>query len=347
MNTDYDYWEYFLRECERAGDVPLYVQLVRGIGKDDELKDMASRVTPGQPHANIILASVHYLLLRGDPHPLRRFYPSLNGGHSLSEDAFPLFKDFVDTHRAELTPLIANGVTNTNEVQRCSVLHAGFRAVAKEAGQPLNLIELGPSAGLNMIWNKYRVRYMRDGEEFFAGPEEALLSIECTIRGEKTPPLGATPKIASRAGLELNPVDLSDPHWRDWLKALVWPDQVARFARLEKAIDIRLRETLDIRPGDALALLPDALRAVPENEPVCVYHTSVTYQFSRAMREALSDMLTVAGLRRPVWRLALEADAKGGAWRNWLTRTRYHDGIVERRTLAESHPHGSWLEWLD
>jgi hypothetical protein len=342
----FDYWDYFVRECERAGDAPLYVQIVRGISKVDELKTIASRVTPGQPYANIILASVHYLLLRGDQHPLRKFYPNLNGGHSLSEDAFPLFKDFVDTHLAELVPLIAHGVTNTNEVARCSTLHAGFRAVAKEAGEPLNLIEIGPSAGLNMIWDKYRVRYTQGGKESFVGPADAALTLDCAIRGDTLPPLGPSPKVASRVGLELNPVDLADPYWREWLKALVWPDQVARFARLEKAIDIRLRETLDIRPGNALTLLPDALARVPEDQPVCVYHSYVTYQFTEAMREALDNILTMAGLRRPVWRLSAEGTLQN-VGEAPLLLGRYHDGAKETRQLALCHPHGRWLEWQD
>jgi hypothetical protein len=345
MSDGFDYWDYFARECERA-KAPLYVQIVRGIAKDGELKDIASRVTPGQPHANIILAAVHFLLLRGDPHPLRRFYPNLNGGQSLSEDAFPLFRDFVDTHRAELTPLIAQGVTNTNEVARCSSLHAGFRAVAKETGEPLHLIEIGPSAGLNMIWDKYRVRYSRPGAEFFIGPDGAALTLDCAIRGEKLPPLGPMPRIASRTGLELNPVDLADPRWRDWLKALVWPDQTARFARLQKAIDIRLQHQLDIRQGNALNLLPDALAQIPEDQPVCVYHTYVTYQFSDAMREALDNILTMAALRRPLWRLGAEGTLANPGDAP-LTLRHYHDGARSKRQLALCHPHGAWIEWQD
>jgi hypothetical protein len=346
MSGSFDYWDFFVREVERAGDAPLYVQIVRGIAKDDELKEIASHVTPGQPMANIILASVHYLLLRGDRHPLSKFYPNLNGGHPLGEDAFPAFRDFVTTHRAELAPLIARGVTNTNEVARCSTLHAGFRAVARETGEPLHLIEIGPSAGLNMIWDRYRVRYRRGADEFFVGPEGAALTLDCEIRGEEMPPLGPAPKIASRAGLELNPVDLSDPYWRDWLKALVWPDQAARFARLEKAIAIRLDETLDIRPGNALALLPDALAAIPEDQPVCVYHTYVTYQFSEEMREALDAILVMAGLRRPVWRMSAEGSPlrPGDAP---LELRRYQGGVRDKRRLALAHPHGRWIEWQD
>ena len=94
--TSFDYWGYFIAETERA-NAPLYTQIVRGIAGDDELKALAARVATGQPPANILLASVQYLLLRGAEHPLRRFYPNLNGGQRIEgEDPFPQFRDFVN-----------------------------------------------------------------------------------------------------------------------------------------------------------------------------------------------------------------------------------------------------------
>ncbi|HEY4115504.1 MAG TPA: DUF2332 domain-containing protein [Rhizomicrobium sp.] len=339
----FDYWEFFIGECERAGDVPLYVDLVKGIARDDELKELASHVKRGQPMANILLAAVHFLLLRGADHPLRAFYPNLNGGERKSGTAFPAFKYFVNAHRTEIDALIRKGVTNTNEVARCATLHAGFRATAKEAGGTLALIEIGPSAGLNMFWDCYRIRYRKDGEMYEVGPADTPLTIDCELRGPNTPPLGPAPTIASRVGLELNTVDLSDPYWRDWLKALVWPDQVDRFNRLEKAIVFASTKPRDIRPGSALDHLASAIAEIPESIPVCIYHSYVVYQFSEEMREALDNILTMAGLRRTVWRLSLEGSLTG---ENTLSLGRHHDGTKVVRPLARTHPHGAWLEWL-
>jgi hypothetical protein len=341
-----DYWSFFARDAQKSGAI-LYGRIIEGVGSDDALKTMAGRARPGQPHANMILGAVNFLLLRGAQHELRRFYATLGGEADAGiEDPFPAFRDFCLAHRAEIEALIAARVTNTNEVGRSAVLHPGFRVVATESGTPLNLIEIGPSAGLNMIWDSYGVRYTRDGATVAEIAPGAPLVIEAGLRGEKRPPTGRTPAVNRRIGLELNPVDLTNADDRDWLRALIWPDQVLRLERLGRAMTLFDDVRPEIRTGDALALLPDAMAAMPESEPVCVYHTIVTYQFSHAMRESLNDMLTVAGLRRPVWRLALEAEAKDGDWRNWLTLTRYHDGTQERRLLAESHPHGTWLEWL-
>jgi hypothetical protein len=341
-----DYWEYFVAETQRA-DAPLYTQIVRGIAGDKELKELAARVQKGQPPANILLAAVHYLLLRGSEHPLRTFYPNLNGGKRIAdEDAFPLFKDFVNTNIADLLPLIETGVTNTNEVARSSALHAGFRAVASEAGEPLHLIEIGPSAGLNLLWDCYRVRYRRGESLLDVGPADAALTVECQLRGDKNPPSGPSPRIASRVGLERNPVDLSDPAQRAWLQALVWPDQLIRFTRLEKAIELFRANPVQIHAGDALALLPDAIAQVPEGQPLCIYHTYVVYQMSEELREALDSILIMASLRRPIWRLSCEGSLAFIGEAPMRLRA-YVDGQKRNRELAHCHPHGAWIEWRD
>ncbi len=336
------YWEFFAKEA-RLADAPLYVRFAEGVAATPELQEMAYQVRAGQPPANILFAAVHFLLLRGVEHRLRRHYANLSSGPApAGEDPFPLFQDFCETHRNDLMPLIRTRVTNTNEVGRSGTLNAGFREVARVAGQPLHLIEIGPSAGLNLIWDRYRVRYRRGAEEFLTEVPDARLTLDVELRGEGTPPLGPAPRVASRVGLELNPVDLSNADDRDWLRALVWPDQAARFARLEAALDIYKDARPEIRAGNALDLLPEALARVPADEPVCVYHTYVTYQFSDAARQSFYDLLTVAGLRREVWCLSNEGRFDNT---NPLVLWRYHDGTKEERLLALSHPHGGWLDW--
>ncbi|MBV9991692.1 MAG: DUF2332 domain-containing protein [Alphaproteobacteria bacterium] len=330
--ADFDYWAFFTEDARRIGS-PLYARISEGICADAELKALAARARPGQPHPNMILGAVHFLLLRGAEHPLRRLYPDLGGVANSGEDPFPLFKDFVGKHREAVTKLIETRVTNTNEVGRSAVLQAGFRMLQG----PLHLIEIGPSAGLNMIWDRYGANYGK-----FAIAPDAPLVVDCELRGDKLPPTGPAPKVASRIGLELNPVDLTNEDDRDWLRALMWPDQVSRLHRLERAIELFKEVHPPIRHGDALALLPDALAEAPAGATICVYHTIVLYQFSGEAREALDNLLTVAGLRRPVARLAFEFDAQECA----LRLIRYHDGVRDETKLAKAHPHGVWLEWL-
>ncbi|HEV2563317.1 MAG TPA: DUF2332 domain-containing protein [Rhizomicrobium sp.] len=337
----FDYWEFFAADALRTGS-KLYSRFAEGVRGDEELKAMAARAKPGQPHANVLFAAVHFLLLRGAVHPLREFYPYLNAGRAKEGDPFVPFRDFCLSHRAELEPLIATRVTNTNEVGRSAVLHPGFRVLADEARMPLYLIEIGPSAGLNLIWDKYGVRYSKDGAVLASIAPGAALVIECELRGENIPPTGPLPQIAGRVGLELNPVDLTNADDRDWLRALMWPDQMERAARMEKAIALFEAAPPEIRSGDALALLPEAMAAAPAESAICVYHTVAVYQFSTKMKQTLEDILTVAGLRRPVWRLSFEME---NASQQLLRLIHYHNGTRSDRLLADGHPHGAWLEW--
>jgi len=150
------------------------------------------------------------------------------------------------------------------------------------------------------------------------------------------------PQVASRMGLERSPVDLDSDDDRTWLRALVWPDQPRRLERLDRAIAIFRHDRPKILAGDALALLPDALAAVPPGGAVCVYHTITVYQFSEEMKQALTALLIIAGLRRPLWHLSFEFD---GGEDYAVTLSRHGDGAANRETLAVAQPHGAWIEW--
>src|SRR5579864_1558151 len=199
------YWEFWSEDARRTGSL-LYARLAAAIAEDETLKALAARARNGQPHANMILGAVHFLLLRGVEHPLKRFYATVGGGaEGLYEDPFADFRDFVLAHQREVAHLIETRVTNTNEVARSAVLHPGLRVIARACGEPLHLIEIGPSAGVNLIWDHYVVRYTRGGGVVASISPETELVLDCELKGERTPPTGRTPTVASRVGLELNP----------------------------------------------------------------------------------------------------------------------------------------------
>lgn len=338
-----DVWLRFAFEAERMG-APLYAHLARHIADDTGLRAMAAQARPHQPHPNLLFGSVHYLLLRNEADgDIRRYFHTLGGEVPADAHAFPAFRSFCVAHAARLSQLIATRVTNTNEVGRSALLHLGFRALAAQAGEPLHLIEIGPSAGINMFWDRFGYRYTREGEEFRSGNQRASLKLECELRGLDLPVFGPSPAVATRMGLERDPVDVSKAEERDWLRALVWSDHATRLKRLERALEAIADTSPDIRRGDALSLLPDALAAAPAGGAVCVYHTIVTYQFSDDQRDALEDILTLAGLRRPVWHLSLE----GRPDLTFPLRLQhYANGETTSRDLALCGAHGGWIDWL-
>jgi hypothetical protein len=330
------YWRLFAAEARHLGS-PLYESLALAIDADPELKMLAMRAQPGQPHVNLLFAAVHFLLLQGAKHPLRNFYPSLGGTEQ--GDAFAAFRDFVVSHWDQVAALVETCVTNTNEAARSCILRPGFAALAMLETAPLHVIEIGPSAGLNMIWDRYGMRYRKGDAVVMEIAPDAPLVLDCEVRGEILPPLLPEPAIAGRIGLELNPVNLSDADDRDWLRALVWPDQPQRLERLDRAIALYRKAPPEILSGDALALLPEVLARMPPQDAVCVYHTIAVYQFSDAMKEELTAILAAAG--RPVWHLSFEFDESDYV----LSLTRHHQGQVRQRRLARGQAHGGWIAW--
>lgn len=338
-----DPWLRFAFEAERL-NAPVYAAIARDVHGDAEIRALAAHAQLHQPHPNLLFGAVHYLLLRGEARgEIAQYYRTLGNSRAIDARMYPAFREFCLTHADALAPIIASRVTNTNEVGRSSLLHPGFLELARGAGEPLHLIEIGPSAGINMFWDRFGYSYIRGAETFASGAPDAEVILECELRGSHLPPFGPSPIVATRVGLERNPVDRSNPANRDWLRALVWSDHLPRLQRLEQALAATADTKPDIRAGNALSLLHDALAAMPAGGTVGIYHTIVTYQFSDDERAALDDLLVIAGLRRPVWRLSFEA-TPGLVFP--LALTCYADGTKTTHELAHCNAHGAWLEWL-
>ena len=137
----------YARLSEHLADDPAPARSLVG---DDERWDVPLR----------LFAAVHYLVLSGD-----------------APDAFSgRFEDFADAlaeHEAELRPRFETHGVQTNEVQRCTMLLPTFLTASVETGLPVELLELGPSAGLNLLVDRYRYRY----ENGAWGAADALLGL--------------------------------------------------------------------------------------------------------------------------------------------------------------------------
>lgn len=322
---------------------PLYADLAQRIAADAELLDLAGRTRPGQPPANMLLAAAHELLLRGLQHPLAAYYPSVGGTGRPGPAAFAAFRELCLAHSEAIEILLASRLTQTNETRRCAYLLPAFATVQADAGGlPLALIEVGPSAGLNLNFDRYAYDY---GDGQLRGAIGSPVRISSELRGSGRPPLpDAPPAVAWRVGIDLNPVDLDNAAQVRWLEALIWPEHTERVARLRAAVALARVERPPIVCGDALELLPELIAAAPSGAALCVYHTHVTYQFSPAMRERLAHILAAASATRPIYHLGCEGY---GAEQPRLTLTSYQAGQARERLLAVVTGHANWIEWHD
>ncbi|MFM9842259.1 MAG: DUF2332 domain-containing protein [Dongiaceae bacterium] len=349
FETYADYYRFFANESRRGGS-PLYERLSLGIAGDDAIHRLAARRRRGQPAANLIFGAVHYLLLGGEQHALRDYYPSLGGSRPVDDDAFERFREFCLSKETELTSIIAKRVTNTNEVGRSALLAPAFEIIAGEAGAALGLIEIGSSAGLNLNFDRYGYRYLDDAN----APRlqrrlNSSLIISCNLKGTGVPWLAvAPPPVGTRMGLELSPIDVSQESERQWLKALVWPERVDRIRRLEGALDIIARHPVRIVPGDAIANLQEALAGIPRDQARCVYHTVMAYQLNRDQHQSIDKILLEASKSAPVWRVTIEGEVSGQNPLETVTTLwiyRYMNGECAGQSFAVCDPHGLWIEW--
>ncbi|MCY3591206.1 MAG: DUF2332 domain-containing protein [Acidobacteria bacterium] len=335
-------FEQFARVEAPDLDSPTYAALAAGVAGDGELLALAARRQQGQPAPNMLFGAVQYLLLRGVEHPLAAHYPALSGPEPPSGEAFPPFRAFCLEHREAVADLIASRRTQTQVVRRCTCLLPAFGLVHREAGAPLALIDVGASAGLNLNFDRYAYRYLRDGSEVLRwGREAARVELEADLRGPGTlpaPPLEIP--VASRDGIDLSPIDLADPDELLWLRALIWPEHVERHAQLVDAAAELKQSPIGLHRGDASRDLSHLLERVPAEVALVVYSTIAMYQVPREGRRRLTEALEARSRERPVWRVALE-----GVHPPSLTLTRYRGGSGETELLARASPHGWWIEW--
>ena len=120
--------------------------------------------------------------------------------------------------------------------------------LADEVG-PLAHVDVGTSAGLNLLLPRYSLR-VRPGRR--GGP--AVRRCTCTAPRGGAVPVPADDAAASRvrSASTSHPIDVLDDDAVRWLEACVWPDQADRFARLVAAIGIARRHPPDVRSGDAV-----------------------------------------------------------------------------------------------
>ena len=309
---------------------------------------IAGAAPAGPPVPNLFFAAVHYLLLAGMTRGLTRgndrlaeFYPSLTALPESPDAAFPSFRAFCLERRPALEHLLRTRRVQTNEVGRCAYLYPAFALVAQWSRRPLVIIELGASAGLNLLWDQYRYEY--DGE-MVCGQRDAPVVIRSRFRGDGRPSLPErAPRVMDRVGVDLEPIDVRDLDQTSWLRALVWPEHRARATLLVSALTFAQRTPPRMVRGDALTCLPGLLRDAPRDVAVCVTHTHTLNQMAEDRRTALNALLDESSRDLPLYRVSAE----------WLSTihpvvdlTSWPGGKVDTRRLAFCDPHGGWIEWL-
>ena len=221
----------------------------------------------------------------------------------------------------------------TNEVRRSAPLIAALSLIADTYSGPVELIELGCSAGLNLRADRFRILA---GPRSF-GPASSPVTVQPDWHG--TAPSEQTLSVAGRYGVDLSPIDPTGNEGRLRLLSYLWPDQSERMVMTKAAIDLARVEPASISRGDASEWLETHLSQEAPDRTRVVFHTIAWQYFPEGNKDrALTAMANHNG---PLVRFSMEADGGNGAR---LTLTHYPSG--EEVHLGRADFHGRWVEWV-
>ncbi len=316
---------------------PTYEALSLAIADNPSLLALARECMVGQPIPNLLFAAVKRLVDARQCEELAGRYAHIGEGGIPGCGLSESFAEFCARYDSEIVDLVRTRRVQTNEIRRCSYLMPAFGSVFCHAGgTPLALIDVGASAGLNLLWDSYQYRYS-DGSVF--GPSNSEVVIECELRNEMPDIPRGLPNVAFRRGVDLNPVDLGDDEQFLWMMALVWPDHPDRAALLRAARRTWLNDPPCVERGDALEVLPRVLAEVPHDTTLCVFHCHTLNQFPSEARNAFYAILDRESLERPVYHVSSEGE--------YMRVNRIVDGVADTILLARRNAHGRWIEWLN
>lgn len=324
-------------------DSPLYARLALAAADSPVVMRILAEAPHRVPAPLNLFGAVHHLLLSGEDGDLATHYPTVLGADAPRVgDPVRLFVQFCERHEARLTELVRTRGVQTNEVLRSATLVPAFAAVNAVDPRPLFLVEIGPSIGLNLLFDRYRYEYAPGG---IAGNEDADLILRCEVRAGAPPIPRPLPPVAGRVGVDLAPVDPSDPEAAAWARALVWPEHLDRMARLEAALAIAARHRPPVVAGDAAEMLPGLLAAVPVDAVPVVFHSYALVQIPADGRRRIDEILATESRRRTVHRVSVEMPEGTGERSATIARTQYARGASRTTVLGRAHFHGRWIAW--
>ncbi|WP_082526624.1 DUF2332 domain-containing protein [Kitasatospora sp. MBT63] len=335
------------RACAELGS-PLYAALLHQVALDLAADGPCAAALAGheadpwrEAVALRLLGGVHALVLTGRAPELAAHYPSAGGSFDPDrpDAAWPAFRAAV----ADNLPWVRDWLTRppqTNEVGRANLLITGLLHTLHTlpgGPRPVRLYELGASAGLNLLADRFRC----EAPGYSYGPEDSPVVLAGAWEGRPPELPAGTPPLdfAERRGCDLTPIDPRSPGGALALRAYLWADQPARVARLNGALRLAAEfptrveavgaaeflRGVEVRPGAVTVVWHSVMRQyVPAEE------------WAEVERES-ARLAASATAEAPYAHIAFEPRQFGDMHR-FVLAVRIGEG--PEQLLAEAAPHG-------
>lgn len=353
----------FLADHDFAGYSPTYEQLARAIAVDTQLLEFV--LTSASPNTRrgripvLFFAATHDRILANPESEIARVYR----GESDSDPLRP-FLELVELERESIVHNMRTRSVQTNEVGRSAGIALGLSALTLN-DRDIALVEIGPSAGLNLFVDHWHADYLLNETVVRElGPVDSPIQLACELRGDLIPPEGRIGRISQRTGVDPAPIDASNVTESRWLQACVWPGIPERPERLAAALAIVARTPPPLVQGDAVVdLIPLVEAMSDECVPVIVSTWALAY-VSAGGRETIQTSIDALGAKRDLALLTLEEPRftpwietpdelvttyfeAGDGTPTVLGLRQWVNGKCSSRVLALCHPHVRWLRWLE
>jgi len=311
-------------EVEARGLSACYEEWAAGVARDPTVLALIDRLPAAKRQPNLVFSAARFC-----------------GAHA---GPYSGFARWLPAHWADVEAVCLTHATQTNEAGRCAALLPALASL----GGPLALIEVGASAGLCLHPDRYSYRYITEGGADrmlhpVDGPSTVVL--DCAVFGPVPIP-GQLPEVVWRAGIDLNPLDVTSASDVDWLDALIWPEHDDRRARLRAAVDVARRQPVEIVRGDLNAELAALVARAPSGATVVVFHTAVLAYLTETDRDRFAAQLT----RLPVRWLANEGQGVVAGVLERLAMVPPQSSAfvlaLDGEPIALTQPHGRSLHWL-
>ncbi len=362
---------------------PLYSRIFSGIvscfekGYENEITkwilNVSSERTPFETTL-LLVAGMHREVLLDAPgtQTLRLYYPSVGGCKSHNDAEFvTIFMEALGHRKDALTDFMKHATVQTNEAARgifwlLPALVTGWKS--------MHLVELGASAGLNLVADHRRFTMVATDNESDVvslgrakngGSNQHSFVSKCdpTVphfwKGEDAPDM---PIILSRSGCDLHPLPLETVMDRTTLKSFVWADQVERMTLLEEGMDAldafcAHQHRIPIVPAQLPQDLPTFLQWLPlhdDDAPVLIYNSVVTLYLDDDAREQVRNHMddwakeskrTVLWIQAEPPEQGMPAAPEGFKWYAWTAHLWKPNGAPLHWHLAWVHPHGKEIKW--
>lgn len=337
----------------RAFDSPFTATLCETMADDFEAGGVIAHVTgdwpthPIQDALSLRLAgALHAIVLSEPDGTLAQVWPQAGRAWSMAE-AWPVASATLRERESWVRDFLKSP-PQTNEVRRSVGLWPGLATAAQAFDGPMDVLELGASAGLNLSMDRF---HYDGGTWTWDSPIDGPRVTLSTLWSGPAPHFPDHAAIRNRAACDQNPLNAASADDRLRLRSYIWPDQPERLERVNAAMEIAQALSITPEACDAAEWVAHKLATRAKDALTVIYH-SVFFQYPpQEVRDAITQAIETEGAQAtpeaPLAWLRYEPGSILGRAQDGTSMTLE---LIEwpsgrKRILADIDPHGRFVQW--